>query len=449
MRKILTFFYLLFFSAQVFTQGKGYPKVYTLTECLRLAKEKNPQVKIAEANIASSGAELTYSFGTFLPSVNFSMGYTRQLNVEAGQKINIGGQTIVVGKIEPNSYNMGLSINYNLFNGLSREANYNQAKENLQSSFASYNRTLEETELNVYRTYINVLRSEKILEIRRKNYENANKDLERTRAYYQAGSIPITNLLTQEADLSSKELEIIQAENDYKNSKAQLMIAIGLDPNLDFEISEEDVPSSYDASENAQFLAEHSNIDQLVSIALSKREDYKALIHKLNSAKSNIISAQSSYFPTLTAYGGWSWANNEFNKFSELGRSYVGLSFQLPIFSNFQTNYQIELAKSQLVQVEMQKYQLEQKIRSDIIQALNNLESAEKQIVAANRSVQSAQKNFESAKERYRVGVIGITDYIFANNMLISAQINQITANYYYYLCKIELQYAIGQFEKK
>lgn len=453
MRKILplclALFLLIILSFPLYLQGKGYPKIFTLSECLRIAKEKNPLVKTAEANLSTSGAELTYAFGTFLPSINFNMGYTRQLNIDAGQKINIGGQTIVVGKIEPNSYNMGLSITYNLFNGLSREANYNQAKDYLNSAFSNYNRKLEETELNVYRAYINVLNAKKVLEIRKRNYENSAKELERTKAYYEAGAIPITNLLTQEADLASKEIEIIQAENNFNNAKAQLMTAIGLTPNLDYEISEEEIPQNIDEEEIAKIKTKFSGMEELVSIAFSQREDYKAIIHRLNAAKSNITIARSSYFPTLTAYGGWSWANNEFNKFSELGRSYVGLSLQLPIFSNFQTNYQIELAKSQLVQVEMQKIQLEQKIRFEIIQAVNNLESAEKQIIAANRSLSAAKKNLENIEERYRIGAVGITDYILANNMFISAQINQVSSIHNYYLCLIELTYAIGQIENK
>lgn len=447
MRKISFLLLMVFLNFPIFPQGKGDSNFFTLSDCLKLAREKNPQVKIAESGLSTSGAELTYAFGTFLPSANFNIGYTRQLNIDAGQKINIGGQTIVVGKIEPNSYNMGLNISYNLFNGLGREANYNQAKEKLNFSFANYNQTLKEVELAVYRAYINVLRTKKILEIRKKNYENSSKEMERTRAYFEAGSLPVTNLTTQEADLSMKELEIIQAENELKNAKSQLMIAIGLDPNFNFEVSEDEIPKNYDDSELSNFRAQFSNIEQCIFTSKDTREDYKALLHKINAAKYNVIAARSTYFPSLSVYGGWSWANNEFNKFSELGRSYVGLSLQFPIFSNFQTNYQIELAKSQLNQLEMQRIQLEQKIRSEIIQALNNLESAEKQIYASSRSLQSTKKNFENAEERLRIGALTITDYILANNMYISAQINQINSVFYYYLCRIELQYAIGKNE--
>ncbi len=97
----------------------------------------------------------------------------------------------------------------------------------------------------------------------------------------------------------------------------------------------------------------------------------------------------------------------------------------------------------------MQKLQLEQTVRNQIIQAMNNLESAEKQLVAAKKSLESAQKNFESAQERYRLGSIGIVDYVYANNLLISSKINHINSIYNYYQAQKELLYSIGSLNSK
>ncbi|MCX7909913.1 MAG: TolC family protein [Ignavibacteria bacterium] len=431
------------------SQEKGKVRIYSLQECLSIAREKNPQIKIVESQISTAGAEITSAFGNFLPSASFNMGYTRQLNVESGQKINIGGQTIVVGKIEPNSYNMGLSLSYNLFDGFSREAQYSSAKENLNSVYSKYSYTLQEIELNVYKTYINVLRAKKILGARKQDLEVASKELERIKAKYQAGSLPYSNVLSQEAELANKEILIIQAENDLKNAKAMLLVSMGLNPELDIDVNESDVKTNFSDEEVKKFRNELGNFEELVRMALAKRYDVIALDQQITSSRANLTVARSGYFPSLTAYGGWSWANNEFRKFSELGRSFVGLSLRIPIFENFKSNYQIELAKAQLLQLEMQKLQLEQNIRNQIIQSLNNLEAAEKQLVATKKSLESAQKNYESATERYRVGSIGIVDYVYANNLLMNAKINYINAEYNYFLAQKEIQFAIGNLTNK
>jgi outer membrane protein len=448
MKKVFILFFL-FYGFTLIAQEKGQTQVFTLSECLKIARQKNPRLKVAEANISTAGAEITSAFGNFLPSATFNMGYTRQLNVEAGQKINIGGQTIVVGKIEPNSYNMSLSLNYNLFDGFSREAQYNSAKEKLNSAFSSYSQTISDIEIGVYRAYINALRLTKILEARRKDFELGQKELERVRALFEAGSIPITNVLSQEAELANKEILIIQAENDLKNAKAVLLSSMGMEPEINFEISEKDIPLEYSEEEIAQFRSQFGVLEKVLPKVLSNRKDLLALEQQITASQANLTIARANYFPTLSAYGGWSWANNEFNKFSELGRSFVGLALRVPIFENFKTNYQIELAKAQIVELETQKLQLEQNIKSQLIQAINNLDAAEKQLSATKKSVEAAEKNFQSARERYNVGSASVTDYLLANNLLVNAQINQINAIYGYYLAQKELLYTIGLLTNK
>jgi len=448
MKKVFILFFL-FYGFTLIAQEKGQIQVFTLSECLKIARQKNPRLKVAEANISTAGAEITSAFGNFLPSATFNMGYTRQLNVEAGQKINIGGQTIVVGKIEPNSYNMSLSLNYNLFDGFNREAQYNSAKEKLNSAFSSYSQTISEIEIGVYRAYINALRLTKILEARRKDFELGQKELERVRALFEAGSIPITNVLSQEAELANKEILIIQAENDLKNAKAVLLSSMGMEPDINIEISEKDIPSEYSEEEIAQFRSQFVVLEKVLPKVLSNRKDLLALEQQITASQANLTIARANYFPTLSAYGGWSWANNEFNKFSELGRSFVGLALRVPIFENFKTNYQIELAKAQIVELETQKIQLVQNIKSQLIQAINNLDATEKQLSATKKSVEAAEKNFQSARERYNVGSASVTDYLLANNLLVNAQINLINAIYGYYLAQKELLYTIGLLTNK
>ncbi len=295
---------LLFFTFFIaYSQEKATKKVYSLDECLAIARESNPQIKIAESQISTAGAEITSAFGNYLPSANFNMGYTRQLNVESGQKINIGGQTIVVGRIEPNSYNMSLTLNYNLFDGFAREAQYSSAKENLNSVYSKYSQALQDVEINVYRTYVNVLRTKKILEARRQDFEVARKELERVEARYKAGAVPYANVLTQEAELANKEILVIQAENDLKNAKANLLIAMGLKPEVDIDVKEEDVKADFSEEEINKFRAEVGDYETLVKKALSNRSDMLAIEQQIASSRANLTIARAGYFPSLSAFG--------------------------------------------------------------------------------------------------------------------------------------------------
>ncbi len=75
-----------------------------------------------------------------------------------------------------------------------------------------------------------------------------------------------------------------------------------------------------------------------------------------------------------------------------------------------------------------------------------NLDAAEKQLDISNRALKSAQESYDSFNERFKVGASGITDYLTANNQLITAQINRINAVYGYLLAQKEILFAIGKF---
>jgi|GEM_PF-2658525 len=92
-------------------------RVYTLDECIAVALRDNPTLAREQKNIEIGQSALTRAFGAYLPSLGASAGYSRQLNVEGGRAVNIGGQVFVLGPPEPNSYSLSAVASYLLFNG--------------------------------------------------------------------------------------------------------------------------------------------------------------------------------------------------------------------------------------------------------------------------------------------------------------------------------------------
>src|ERR1700754_4611634 len=135
----------LLLSTAMYAQQPGNARVFTLEESLRLAEENNLDIKNAETNLLSAGANVTYTFGTFLPSIDFSLGYQRRLNDDAST-INVNGQIIPNPfPTPPNSYSMDAMARLTVFNGFAREASYNQAKAN----FAATDNTVQHTKYDI------------------------------------------------------------------------------------------------------------------------------------------------------------------------------------------------------------------------------------------------------------------------------------------------------------
>lgn len=438
---VLTFLFLVALGAEA-QDKSGQDRVFSLEDCLKIAADNNTSIRFSKANISVADADLTSAFGDFLPSLNYYMGFQRQLN-ETNTR-NLDGTIITIPVTEPNSFTMAATANFLVFGGFARGANYSRAENNYESTLRDVEFTEKQVFFTVYDNYIDVIANRQIVKIREENLKTGQKELEKLRAEYEAGTKNIGEVYAQEANVGTRELELVRAENTLELSKATLLTTMGLRADYDAEFMESSLPNEITDERIQLFRDEIGTIEQLMTKALESRLDYKANEYRIKAAEDGVTVAQSSYYPRLTASGGWSWANSRFENIGELGRSYVGLSLSVPIFQNFNTQYQVESAKATVLQQEIAKIDNEQKIRSDLIKSYTILEAAEKELDITQRALKSAELNYESAKERYQVGVYNITDLFSANYQLTDARINRVNAVYNYYLAQKQVLFTIG-----
>ena len=197
----LIFFNIAFQSS--FSQLQGQHSTLSLKDCMEIALKRNTDIRLSEQRVNASSADLTNAFGSFLPSINLNAGFTRQYG---GNNVNINGQIIPIPQenIKPNSYNMGAQAQLPIFTGFSREANYSAAKNNLESQYLQMEQTAELVKINIYKQYVDVVEKMQIVKLRRQDFEMGKNELERIRANYEAGIIPIADVYAQEAELGSR-----------------------------------------------------------------------------------------------------------------------------------------------------------------------------------------------------------------------------------------------------
>lgn len=425
---------------------QGGQKTYSLQECLDIATRKNFDVILNEAQIEASGADITQAFGAYLPQVDFSMGYQRILNPDGQKSVNVGGVIIQTPGSNPNSFNMNVGAGISVFDGFSREANYSRAQSQLSSNQYTLNQTIQSVRFNVYLQYVDVVRNMQLVKIRRENFIQGKSELDRIKAQYEAGFIPVNVVYSQEAELGNREMEIIDSENRLNISKNTLLGTMGLNPDYSIEFIETSIPTTIIQQDIESFRRKVGSLQSAMTIALENRNDYKASEESFEAAQTQITVASAGYLPQISASGGWRWNHSEFDKFSDYGRAFAGLNLAMPIFDNFRTNLQIQNAKLQVTQAEIQKQRIELNIKQAVQNALLNLEAAEKQLEISQRALKASEKNYEVTSERFRQGAANITDYTLANTQYITSQINRVTAVYAYLIGMREVEFATGNF---
>lgn len=435
---------LLSISSYSFSQ-KYDIKTYTLQECLTTAIQNNYDLVVYKAALESASSNKTSAFGSYLPMLQFTGGYSRTLNQQGGRTVNVGGQIIPIGTPSPNSYNMGLNAGLNLFDGLFREANFRAANYNYNTADLNLQQGIVNVKIDVYRNFFDFATKKQILQMRKENFEQGKKELESIQAQNQVGVIPISVVYSKEADLGSLELELARAENDVNLSRANLLSIMSLDPTLNVDFSLTDIKTEISQPDIDEFRNRIGKFDKMLQEALNYRYDYQSTESSMKSAHERVTMSRSAYFPSLQLGGGWSWSNSEFNQFDTYGRSYFGLNLSIPIFDGFNTNSNIEQSQYSLKQAEVQRLKLNQTIKTQVEQALLNLDATEKQILISQKALKSADLNYKVLTSRFEVGSANITELIQANTQYLNAQINQITSVFGYLLAQKELEYAIGR----
>ena len=337
MRKTIFFVLFICIFSYSLADEKG-ETTYSLKDCIKIASQKNTDLEYAEASFESAESNKTSAYGNYLPSVYFSMDYSRQLNETIRR--NYQGVIIETPVDEPNSYSMYAGANWVLFDGFNRESNYKRAKLGLESVKLNVEYIKSRVLRDIHLQFIEIIKKKQIVKIREENLNNGKKELEQKRAQYEAGVQDIGVVYAQEAENGVRELDLVNAENDLNLAKSTLLKLMGLNPDMEADFTENDIPTEVPDDKIKEFRLITGSINDAIDNTLNNRTDFKLADINIQSAETSVDMAESSYYPQLSANGGWYWTNSELSHIGDLGSSSIGLSLNVPIFSNFNTDYQ-------------------------------------------------------------------------------------------------------------
>lgn len=426
--------------------GSGV-RTFTLEECLKIAGTENLDVQNDITRLNDAQARLRTAWGQYLPSADIALGYSRTLNSTTG--FNAGGSILEVPVARPDIFFSRASVNYTIFDGLARENTYAQSQANVLSA----EKTAEQTRRRILNTirsqYIAVLRTKQTLRIRREDFEVGKKQLERIRAQFEAGTVAIAPVFTQEADVANRELAIVQAENDLEIAKGTLLASLGLNPTMSADFADIAIPQVITESDMKAFRSTFGEANQIAFQALQKRMDYASAQASIDAAQAAIKIAQGAWYPSIGAGFQYSWNGNDianFNRFSQQG---LGVTMTYTLFDRFNREVTIQRAQISEDQAKIQKRITEQRISADVQNAFTQLNAAEKSLDITARSLKSAEQNFNAAEERFKVGAANILDYTTANGTLVTARINRTNALYNYIAAQYQVRFALGTLDNE
>lgn len=442
-KKVLILAALLF----AFYKHSYSQEIIDLNEAVRIGVQNNINVESIENSLAIQGYTTESVQGDIFPSLTFTGGWTRNHTFSKGGVVFQNGVPIPIGDQNTTSDNFNLRLNsqLTLFNGFTNfrsvdlnESNYSKLRLDLEYA-------KREVALNVNFNYFDALKKEQEVIINRDNLAESQAQLERIRAFMDAGRSTLADVYRQEVQVAQNELTLETSLNEYEKSKVDLLLSMNDDINKEIGLSASGINTNITVAELRTTLDNYANTDALVNRAIDNRYDYKALIQDINTRRIDLdIAERSLYFPTVSAFGDFNLSGTALDEVTNTRVASYGITISYPIFVGFDLQSTKEIAEVNIRQRQEELSFLEVRIYAEVKKAVMDLETAYKQAEILDRSIRSAEQDKLLAEENYRVGLGTILEVQTATTSLNNLRIQQSNAIYNFLFAQRQIDYYLG-----
>lgn len=396
----------------------------TVEKCISIALMKNPQIKVAEANMDFYSSSSAVSRSSLFPQIFFQSNYAKN-----GGTFFIG-PTAREGNYQ--NYTMGFQLQQLIFDFGRTYSRVSAGSDLSDASKQDYITAKENLILSVNVAYINFLQAQRLKSIAEEVVNQTKEHLKQAEGFYKAGTSPQYDVMVAKTDNENANLNLIKAENNVKIARIQL-------ENLLNEHFPENVPFK----DNLEIEEQSVDLQTAKEEAESTRPELISGRYKVEANKSLLTSAWTANLPSISASASYQWRAYELQqKFQNSWN--VGLTFSLPIFLGFSLDAGIDQARANLKISEGSYELLQQSVSLEIEQNYYYVIEAHESIESSKRLVDQAQEAFRLANARYKEGVGGPIEISDAQVTLLNAKNSYVQSLFNYKLSLLELKRAIG-----
>ncbi|MFT3741362.1 MAG: TolC family protein [Gammaproteobacteria bacterium] len=393
----------------------------TLAEVTDFALSQNPTTRFAWAQAKIAAANVGEAKSAYFPQVT------------VGVADQYGATLFTDNSNSNNTFGPNASISFLLLDFGNRANTVKAAKYALIAANLSQNNAIQQLIVDVEQSYYEVLGEQALLAANQESLLEANTSLQASQALRQQGLATIGDVYQAQASKAQSQLNVQQAQSNYKVAKGALAVLMGVPPDASFSL----VPLTQKPSTPA--LKQH--MGQLLATAIQRRPDLLAQEASVRSAQATLAATRAATRPQLQV------GASVYPQTSDTGTvtaTSVNVSLSFPLFTGFSHTYQVRAAQANLLAQQASRDQLLQQVQLDVWQAYYALQTAAANIETTAVFYKSSLQASNQSLGQFKAGVGDILSVLTTQSSLANARVESIQARLNWYIALAELAKALG-----
>jgi outer membrane protein len=380
----------------------------TLESALARAYGANPALNAQRASVRATDENVARAKSGYRPRINATADVAGQVTER-----DLPGGSANTSRLAPRG--VGIQIDQTLFNGFQTSNQVRQAESSVMSARETLRNNEQNTLFDGATAYMNVLRDTAILNLQKNNVEVIDEQLRQTRDRFEVGEVTRTDVAQAESRLALARSQASLAEANLRTSIANYRRVIGVEPRQ---------------------LAPGRPVDRLLprsleaalQIGLKEHPAIHAALHGVDAAELQVRITEGELAPQVGLTGALSQRYDTSISGDQTRSASIVARLTVPIYQGGDVQARTRQDKETVGQRRLEADSIRDQVRAAVISSWGQLEAARAQIIAAQAQVDAAETALNGVREEARVGQRTTLDVLNAQQELLNARVNLITA---------------------
>ena len=401
----------------------------TLEQALSIAMDKNRDIIIARNSSEVSRNNATIGNAGMLPNISVTNTYSK--SISDNKFTSSTNVTASTNGAESSSVRSQVELNSILFNGGKNYYTYQKLKNILENGEINNKIAVETAIVSVIRAYYQIALYVENLRVADFALNISQSRYQRIKNKVDFGNLLVIELLNAEVDMDTDSITVLDAKLNVENAKRNLNYLLSRNIDLDFSV---------DSNVNLKL---EKDLIYWTQTTLENNSQLLASQLGADQSEIDIKVARAAFLPTLsgTASYGYDRLENDAGatRLNESTGFTTGLNLSFDLYAGQRNKIQMENAniskRSQYAVLHQTKSAVEKEMKN----AFAIFNNAIFTVKIAEKSLDTAEINFDRSSELFNLGQITTTQFREAQLNLVRAEIRMINEKFTAKFAEVEL----------